>query len=217
MALVPIAMGQLLSEVTVRFSVFSAEPIEDVWFVPKPEAPKAPVIFYPTARSPRYTYQGGNPLRFYRIRADGGEWEETVGEILIPAEVKDALLLFSPVTSAVRPQYRVYLIDDGIARHAPGAIGIVNFSDLPLSGVIAGKEATLKAGLNPPFRIGRSAKVILRTAFRGRSYQAYADTIDLGPVERALLILFPPYRTGSLEVQSRLLIDETPARPQALR
>ena len=31
---------------------------------------------------------------------------------------------------------------------------------------------------------------------------------SLGRNERALLILFPPFYTGSLEVQSRLLIDQ---------
>jgi hypothetical protein len=32
--------------------------------------------------------------------------------------------------------------------------------------------------------------------------------VPLGPRQRALLILFPPFYAGSLEVQSRLLIDE---------
>jgi hypothetical protein len=204
----PVVVAQPPPEVMIRFTVFSAEPVEGVLFASKPEAPKTPVIFYPTARSPHYAYQGANPVRFYRAPAnDAAGGEMTVAEVVIPPGVQDALLVFLPDASANRPPYRVYLVDDGTARLARGWIGIVNFSGLPLSGTIAGKAVTLKDGLNPPLRIGRSAKVELRTPFKGRSYPAYVDGLELGPDERALLILFPPYRAGSLEVQSRLLVD----------
>ncbi len=208
MALRPVVVAQPPLEVTIRFTVFSAEPVEGLLVAPKPETTKTPVIFYPTVRSPRYAYQGVNPLRFYRAPANetaGGEM--TVAEVVIPPGVQDALLVFLPDVSASRPPYRIYLVDDRAAGFARGWIGIVNFSGLSLSGMIAGKAVTLKDGLNPPLRIGRSAKVELRTTFKGRSYPAYADGLELGPDERALLILFPPYRAGSLEVQSRLLVD----------
>jgi hypothetical protein len=218
MVLLPVVVAQPTPEVTIRFTVFSAEPVEGILFASKSEAPKTPAVFYPTARSSHYTYQGANPLRFYRAPAnDTAGSEMTVAEVVIPSGMQDALLVFLPDVSANRLLYRVYLVDDGAARLTRGGLGIVNFSGLPLSGTIAGKAVALKAGLNPPLRIGRSAKVELRTPFKGRSYPAYEDGLELGPDERALLILFPPYRPGSLEVQSRVLLDQATPMPPARR
>ncbi|MES1166364.1 MAG: hypothetical protein ABUL68_00035 [Pseudomonadota bacterium] len=207
----PVVRAQPAPELTVRFTVFSAVPVEGLLAGLKPDAPREPVVFYPTARSPLYTYQGSNPLRFYRVRATGVAADpgfELAAEVVIPPTVHEALLLFAPVAPREGPRYRVYVLADGVAHHAPGWIAIINFSGLALGGTIEAKAVALKDGLNPPVNIGRSAKIVLRTPFNGRSYQSYADTVELGRGERALLILFPPYRAGSLEVQSRLLRDE---------
>jgi hypothetical protein len=191
----------------IRFTVFSAEPVNGVGYVPKPEAPAVPLVFYPTARSPRYTYEGGNPLRFY-LPANNGTTSAPAGEVTIPPGVRDGLLLFTPASGPGGPRYSVRLIDDGPGRHPPGAIAIVNLSGLPLRGTVGRTEMVLKDGLNTPVKIARSAPVMLRTMFRGRLYQSYAGTVELEAGERALLILLPPYRAGSLEVQSRLMMDE---------
>ena len=51
----------------------------------------------------------------------------------------------------------------------------------------------------------------MTTVFKQRTYQSYACTATLGRNERALLILFPPFYAGALEVQSRLLLDKPAA------
>lgn len=207
-----LASAQPVSELTVHFTVFSAAPIDGLSFVPQPGASPMPVVFYPTARSPRYDYQGANPLKFYRAPAMAAAADEATlaAEVALPLTLHDALLLFTPLapTTAGGPRYRVYVLDDGAARRAVGGLTIINFSGLVLTGTIGGKTATLNNGLNPSVSLDRSAKILLRTPFKERSYQSYADTVELGPGERALLILFPPYRPGSLEVQSRLLVDK---------
>jgi hypothetical protein len=58
---------------------------------------------------------------------------------------------------------------------------------------------------------------MLSTVFSQRTYQSYAGTARLGRNERALLILFPPFYPGALEVQSRLLVDQPPAGAAAAR
>ena len=202
-----VVSGQPPPEVMIRFTVFSAEPVDGVGYIPKPDAPAMPLVFYPTARSPRYTYEGGNPLRFY-LRANDEMTSATAAEVTIPPGVRDGLLLFTPATVPGGPRYSVRLIDDGAGRHPSGAIAIVNLSGLPLRGTVGRTEMVLKDGLNPPVKIARSAPVMLRTMFRGRFYQSYAGIVELEAGERALLILLPPYRAGSLEVQSRLLVDD---------
>ena len=194
-------------EQPLHFTVFSSKPITDLSYVPKPNAPPAKLVFYPTARSPHYEYRGVNPLKI----VDGAG--AVAAEASVPAEIRNALLLLSLIepAPATGPKYRVAVLDDGASQHIAGGLMVINLSGLDLSGKIDGKDVTLKDGLNPPQAVGRTAKIVLHTTLKGRTAQAYADNLVLKKNERALLILFPPFYKGSLEVQSRMLLDEPPA------
>ncbi len=192
----------------VRFSVFAAKPIEALAFAPKPGAPPQVIEFSPTARSARLEYRGAMPLRF--VDAASGV---VLAEAVLPPEIREALLLFSPMEAEASKgglRYRVAVIDDSAVRHGPGGLVVLNLSGLSLAGTINEKPITLAAGLNPAVPIGRTAKVVLRATAKGRTFQSYAGTVQLGARERALLILFPPFYRTSLEVQSRLLLDQPP-------
>lgn len=198
----------------VRFTVFAAKSLQGVAFVARPNTPPQKLVFYPTARSPRYEYRGALPLRF--VDAATGE---VVAEATVPREIRDALLLFSPIeapaggtegTARKSLRYRIAVLDDGPARHGAGGLAILNLSGLTLSGTVNKQPVTLREGLNPTLPVGRSANITLRTTFKQRTYQSYATTVALAARQRALLILFPPFYRGSLEVQSRLLVDEPP-------
>ena len=198
----------------VRFTVFAAKPIAGLAFAPWPNATPEKLVFQPTARSARHEYRGPMPLRF--VDAATGA---VVAEAHIPPTIRDALLLFSPLdptaagtgkAGASTLRYQIAVLDDAAARHAPGGLAILNLSGLTLAGTVNNERVTLKAGLNPTLAAGRTAKVALSTVFKNRTYQSYAGTVSLGRNERALLILFPPYYQGSLEVQSRVLIDQPP-------
>lgn len=191
-----------------RFTVFSSTPLKGLAYAPRAGAATQTVVFYPTARSPKYEYRGAMPLRF--IEAATGT---VVAEATIPPDIRDALLLFSPVQSPgggakTTLRYHVAVLDDGAQRAPAGGLSIINLSGLALSGTVGRENVTLRAGLNPPLAIGKSADVTLRTVFKERSFRSYAGMVALGRNQRALLILFPPFYKGSLEVQSRLLIDQ---------
>ncbi len=194
-------------EQRVRFTVFSTRATSGLAYTPKPGAAPVPLVFYPTARSPRYDYRGPSPLRFIDSKTNA-----VVAEAAMPPEITDALLLLVPIEPAPATglRYQVYVLDDAAARQAPGSLAIINFSGLVLSGTIDGKSATLQPGLNAAQTVGRSASLTLRTTSKARSYQAYSGTVELAKSERALLLLLPPFYKGSLEVQSRLLIDTPP-------
>ena len=107
------------------------------------------------------------------------------------------------------------MLDDSVASHAAGGLAILNLSGLALTGTVGEKNIALQSGLNAPLAVGRSTKIVLRaTAKNGRAAQACADTVQLAGRQRALLILFPPFYKGSLEVQSRMLIDEAAVAPR---
>ena len=199
----------------VRFTVFAAQPIKDVAFVPRAKAAPVALAFQPTARSSRYEYRGPMPLRFVDPKSGS-----VVAEVNIPPTIQNALLLFSPLEGA-KPgeglRFQVAVLDDGAARHGPGGLAIINFSGLALSGKLNNQIVSVKAGLNPTLPIGRTAALTLSTVFKQRTYQAYSGTITLGRNERALLILFPPFYPGALEVQSRLLVDQPPGAAPAVR
>jgi len=195
----------------VRFTVFSARPVQNVAFVPRPNVAPTKVTFYPTARSHRHEFRGAMPLRFVDV-ATG----QVVAEATIPPGIGDALLLFMAIEPAPASglKYQVAVLDDAAARHGPAGLAVINLSGLELSGVLGRHAVILKAGLNPTLEVSRSTRINLRTMLKDRTYQSYADQVELARNERALLILFPPYYKGSLEVQSRVLIDEPPPPPE---
>jgi len=168
------------------------------------------VIFYPTARSPGYNHHGPAPLKFFNV-ASG----EVMAEVTLPSRVRALLLIFTPNDnpgSGVLP-YRVQMVTDDVSAHATGTLKILNLTGMKLTGAINGRQVELVSGFNEPIRVDGTAVIELRTPFRNRSYQAYAETIAVGRAGRGLLVLLPPYRRGSLEVQSRVLVDDpAPAR-----
>lgn len=202
----------------VRFTVFAAKAPADLGFVPKPGAAPQKLQFYPTARSPRYEYRGPLPLRI--LDTNNGQ---VVAEAAIPPGTGDVLLLLTPLSAepagAVEKKlrYQVAVLDDGALRHGPGGLAIINLSGLELSGTVGKEAVTLKSGFNPPMPLTAATKVAFTSTFKGRTFPAYSGTVALKRNERALLLLFPPFYKGSLEAQSRLLIDYPPGLAPAKR
>lgn len=201
----------------VRFTVFAAKAPADLGFVPKPGAAPQKLQFYPTARSPRYEYRGPLPLRI--LDTTNGH---VVAEAAIPPGTSDVLLLLTPLApdaagGAAKLRYQVAVLDDGALRHGPGGLAIINLSGLELSGTVGRENVTLKPGLNPTVALTAPTKIAFTSMFKGRPYPAYSGTVTLKRNERALLLLFPPFYQGSLEAQSRLLIDYPPGLAPAKR
>lgn len=198
----------------VRFTVFAPKPMPEIGYLPRPGAPLQKLSFQPNSRSLRHEFRGPMPLRF--VDAASGT---VVAETTIPAGVRDALLLFTPLGAGAGSgkgglKYQVAVLDDGVGRHGPGGLAIINLSGLTLAGTVNQENVTLKAGLNPTLAVGRSATIALRTTVNQRAYSAYSGKLSLGARQRALLLLFPPFNPGSVEVQSRLLVDEPGAGPR---
>jgi hypothetical protein len=191
---------------SVRFTVFSLRPVTDVAFQGRGNAAPEKLRFFPALRSSRYEYRGPMPLRFV-----DPETRAVVAEAIVPPGVHDALLLFSPIAAgaagAGKLRYQVAVVDDGTARHGVGGLAIINLSGLSLSGTVNDRAVVLQPGLNPTIAVGGAAQVRFTTVFKQRPYESYSGAVKLGRDERALLILFPPFYPGALEVQSRLLLD----------
>jgi hypothetical protein len=184
--------------------VFAAEPVTSLTFTPRPDAEPVALRFYPTARSPSYLVTGSEPIEF-----TDGVTGEVVAEVSVPEGMTRGLFLFTPASHPEPgdPGYNVQVLNDDGRAFPSGTLRLLNGSGLELFGTINGRAVSLRVGLNTVDGLGGTAEVLLRTSFRGRSYQAFADTIALPDDGRALLILLPPYRPGSVEVQSRVLVN----------
>lgn len=191
----------------VHFTVFSPEVLTGVSYVArtKPEPKYMPLVFFPSARSPVYECDGVMPLQFVNTATN-----EVIGSVTVPPGMREPLLVFFPVApkSGSSVRYHVYVHDDTTMKLEAGGLAVLNFSGLSLTGTIDRKKVELQEGYEGPFSVGTSAKVQLSTVFHGRKLQSYSDSIALGKDGRALLILLPPFRKGSIEVQTRVLLDE---------
>ncbi|MCX6953009.1 MAG: hypothetical protein NTV51_12710 [Verrucomicrobia bacterium] len=200
----PFAAAQRPGQIAIRFTVFSARPIDGLAYASATGAAQ-PLQFKPAARSPRYTYTGVSPLKFTDT-ASGA----VVAEATVPPEIREPLLLFielpAPKPGGLR--YQIAVIDDSAAKLGAGHLAILNLSGLKLTGLLDKTELTIDAGLNAPVPFTRSAKLTLFTTARGVKVQSYADVIKPPKTSRLLLILFPPARKGALEVQTRALADD---------
>ena len=122
--------------------------------------------------------------------------------------MRKVLLILVP-DNAARPgaiQYRVLILDDTAQRNKAGTLRILNLSGLELSGTINRGSVTLQDGADEFIRVGDSAVVNLQTPFHGRFYQAYAETLPIDHPGGAVLLLLPPYRRGSLEVNPAFFV-----------
>jgi hypothetical protein len=197
------AQQETTPERRLNFTVFSAQPISGLAYRPSWNAALCPLTFYPTARSPRYDYRGPDRISLLDIKSG-----TVLAVAVVPPRISSALFLLTmDGTPGGEMRYRVRVIDDSVRRQAPGELHVLNYSGLMLSGTVNRRPVTLADGHALLVPIGISADIQLRTAFNGKSYQAYADSLRVEQSGRALLILLPPYRRGALEVQSRLLLD----------
>ena len=167
--------------------------------------------FYPTARSPEYAYDGPPSVKIY----DTGTGA-VAAEFDVPPRVRKLLVI---LTSESNPRpgaghYRVQVLDDSVKRGASGVRRILNLSGLELFGTMDRQSVVLQHGVNELPCEHQAVVVSLRTPYQGRTYQSFAETLPVDNSGRAWLILYPPYRPGSLEVQFRYLLDSPSSATQ---
>jgi hypothetical protein len=190
----------------IHFTVFAAQPLPGLAFLP-PKGAAQPMKFALSARSPRYTYAGPPPLKFIEV-ATGKE----VAEAIVPAAVREALLVFSaaPPGEPHGWRYEITVVDDSATQVAPGRFAILNLSGLKLTGTFDRTPIMVSDGMNPPAVFTHPATLTLFTLSHGVKVQSYSEVVRTPKSSRLLLVLFPPARKGALELQSRPLVDVPP-------
>lgn len=182
------------------FTVFAAEPMPRLAYRPREDAPRCRVTLYPTARSARLAYAGPKRLEFFDF-----ETGKAIAAVDLPEDIAHPLIVLSAGRAAGGVTAR--LIDDGPSRHGRGEIRLLNLSGLDLAGHAGDRDVTLGNGAEACGRAVRTAVISLMTEFHGRAYRSFHDAMACRENERILVLFLPPYRAGSLEIQSRVLHD----------
>jgi len=180
-----------------HFTVFAAEILTGLGYIPEPESEVVPLRFRPTERSTRYEFLGETPFQLVDLNSGA-----VVAEAKIPPPLGDLLFLILPKDGG---RYSIQVIDDSPVAGDGDQLRILNLSGLALTGSINGRAIPIGDGMNAPVKLSGTMLLELRTEFRGRSFRTLTETLEAGPSRPNLLILFPPHRPGSLEVQWRLI------------
>lgn len=210
--------------IELRFSAYAVKrPDEPIMVEPRAGGRAVALRFYTNQRSPALDYRGANPVWFFtevpNPQPDPARptVRRPLGYAHVPEGVTRPLFIFfpgaepSPDDPSPLP-YRIYVFDDGPGNLPAGRVALLNASGLEYLGKFNDVVRPVTAGLNPPIDAGPSLRIELRTAVRGKYYQAYLNQHALAADERALLLFLPPLHRGSIEPQVRVLLGkaETP-------
>jgi len=195
--------------ITCEFTVFAPRAVAGLGYFHGGDGDALRAVkFYNSYRSPVYAYRGGAELRFYdvagveaareRAMAARGAGRATakvelmpVATCVIPKGVTKAFLLFVP--KAAGAGYEVLVLDDGEVAAPPGHLVIINTTRLEMLARINGADTTIKPGVSAPIK-ALKGRVHFQATRTESEYQKLmiADSWELGPHQRSLLLLLPP-------------------------
>ncbi|MDF3059611.1 MAG: hypothetical protein K0R17_3826 [Rariglobus sp.] len=213
------------AEIEMKFTVFAPRAVKGMGYFPDGNRkPLSNVKFYNSYRSPVYSYKGGAVVRFYdeaevavvQAAVAAGRPAPVLNPIAvcaIPEGVTTAFLLFIPRSGAAIGGFKfdIFVMDDGEASVPLEHFVIINASKMELLARINGNDTKILRGVSPPIKADKGL-VILMAARTEPEYHKLliADTWDLGPRQRNLVIFFPPRTATALLPDVVRINDQMP-------
>jgi len=204
---------------TIRFSVYGLRPGDyaNLYFRDATGGPHD-VAFKPKRRSIAYdaTLTAKDPvLRFYRRPNPNTEENELLDSPplatvpLPPASGRQLIVFQRSRGSQTDEQYSVFVADDAEANFPAGSIRVLNTTGAEISSALNGNRFQLKQGqISRPTHVGNSdARITVVARGADRYHLLYRNEFEFDDKGRALLILRPPAREGSLRVGGHLLYE----------
>lgn len=219
--LVPSALraDQQTEEVALTFTVFSLDrrPISGVFFM-DPEGKMTELAFHPRRRSVAYDYLGSPRMAFFRQSGtdqDGRPFYEEVADVEVSPGVSEVLVFFLDPNSRSEetvPRFRTLWMDDSKRAFPFGHLRVVNACGANLVGKMGEMDLNMGFEVSPSRSIrelsqGQSNYVNIAFAVRIRSdYEiVYANQVAFSQDTRSILILRPPRRPNSIQINTYLL------------
>lgn len=214
------------SKVRFEFTVFAAERLAGLYYLPSPDEKPQELVFASQSKSKLYSYHGSRELVFFRLSVKPGAESGTVAgnaiiepaavpvaRLVIPEKAERAMLLF---LTEPRPgegagaSFRIYSVNDSYATLASGQVLILNASGRDYAAELAGQQAFLGAGLSGPYTVGSHLVLKLGAQTGSNWVKAGVREVNLGASARAIVVLFPPTVKGGIAPNIRILADDVP-------
>ncbi len=220
--------------ISVKFTVFAPRAVKGmVYFSEGDKKPPSLLKFYNSYRSPVYDYEGGSVLRFYdeaEVAAAltayaAAQAAASPGQVVpkpvlrptavcaIPAGATKVFLLFMPRPGAAIGgfKYDIFVMDDGETSVPPGHFVMINASKMEMFARINGNDTKILRGVSAPIKADKDLVIFMAARIEPEYHKLLiADTWDLGPRQRNLLIFFPPRTATALLPDVVRLNDEVP-------
>ena len=208
--------------ITCEFTVFAPRAVVGLGYFHGGDGDALRAVkFYNSYRSPVYAYRGGAELRFYDVatveaareramaargtgRAAAKVELRPVATCVIPKGVTKAFLLFVPRAAGAASNgegvaYDILVLDDGEAAAPAGHVVILNTTRGEFFARINGADTLVRPGLNAPVKVatGRVSFMVVRTEPEYHKLMI-SDVWEQGPLQRSLLVFFPPRSATAL-------------------
>ena len=208
------AAGAEEAPVRVNFSVFSLKRLSDIHYLFGDHTGGAPLTFYSSDRSPVYTYEGLNPIVFYRETPAPTDLDpnavkrKKVGEISLTPPGGDYLFIFFPNPNTEDENYRIYPIDDSTKALPYGSVRFFNTTSYQLEGKLGKNRISVGPGPSKAYSLnGSSHSLGFGFEHDGKFHISYQSPFQLEQNSRGIFVVSPPYIKGSALLQTRLLRD----------
>lgn len=209
-------------EMDIRFFALHRRNIENIYLREAPGV-YAPIHIRSRTRSAAHAYRGPRELRILkRIDVPGEEafQYQTVASVTLPDDSDEALVFLLPPGFARGEQWRerwmIGAIDDGPASFPRGHVRVLNATGLHLEGVVGDFPIAMNFGITRPLSLGNSrewTRVAFTIPVGNRRELVYGNRIRFENSDRAILVLRPPRRRRSLQIDTYLL-EDTPPPPE---
>lgn len=142
---------------------------------------------------------------------------ETIGEVIVPAGVDSAILLFLPGKAGDKIRTRIMVINDAKRAFPSGSYHATNLSHLPIRLILEQKNFDFKPGAellieDPPVHAGHQSSMHT-FAFMDDVWKPIATGLWSHPGQaRGLLVLFQNPASGNVEL--RAFDDDPPREPK---
>ena len=171
------------------------------------------------------TLSSENPvLAFYRKQTTALEQPDApvfskVGSVRLESGMQDVLLIFIPNPADDSNQkFLIHKVPDSKNAFPTGSLSILNLTGTEIIGKFHQTNVKLKSGFcSPAGALSAEGQTFVQIAVPSPSgyHMVYRHHLRIHPEKRALLILSPPARRGSLRIEGHLLMESpSPEKPK---
>lgn len=164
-----------------------------------------------------YAYKGPQTFVLYRqngVDEKGQPVYQPVADVQLPVGMKKPMLVFSanpeykrrgPSEGTWVSEFNIIAVDDSAKGFPIDTIIFLNFTGVPMAGVLGKKEIFLNTGVTGPMEISKyfekGVQLGLVVKYQDNLLPVHNNTWHFDPGRRHIILILPPKKAGSLRVR----------------